>query len=205
MKLLCVHHTVSRQDTDPRGFNFYNIIIGINYTYFTKRMIHDRGNGIETLDVAVVGDFTKHIPTELQINELNKVIKKYNLIVVTHKNIKSYGAVYGILNTVCPGNLMKYITMKKVIVLKGMKDQYLISGNRKILIPDLETRDFLRDVLELIPNAEPEVVDQSVFDNFKTSDKPMPSVKADKVNRDIYKFYKEKLPLLADSYESNKG
>lgn len=101
-----------------------------------------------------------------------------------------------------PEEYQTQIDMKLVMTLEGTKDQYLVSGGKKHLIPDLETRDFLV-ALEIIPSAPPEEVKKQAFDSFEL-DRPMPSVIADKANKEIYEFYKERLPLLADAYESNK-
>ncbi|QGH73074.1 MAG: peptidase C1 [Podoviridae sp. ctviO18] len=86
--------------------------------------------------------------------------------------------------------------MKDLIILEGTQDQYVCESGRKLKIPDIETRDFLRDVIKII-TGEPRVVKQAEFDSFQT-DKPMPSVKADQFVRDAYTFYKDKLPLFKD-------
>ena len=100
-----------------------------------------------------------------------------------------------------PNQYLDQINMKRVIQLEGTKDQYLVNGTTKILIPDLPTRDLLIE-LEIIPVGLPETVTKAVFDSLTLSSKVLPSVKADKINREFYEFYKERLPLLADSYES---
>ena len=95
-----------------------------------------------------------------------------------------------------PNQYLKQISMKDLIMLSGTSDQFLVSSGRKLKIPDIETRDYLRDIVEII-TGEPRVVEQEEFNSFATG-KSMPSVKGDQFVRDAYAFYKEKLPLLQD-------
>lgn len=88
------------------------------------------------------------------------------------------------------------IYMKDLVMLEGTSDQYVVSSGRKLKIPDIETRDFLRDELELI-TGDPRIVKQAEFDSFATGSS-MPSVKGDQLIKDFYNFYQDKLPALQD-------
>jgi|TARA_R100000501_G_C2619582_1_gene112909 hypothetical protein len=166
MNLLAIHHTTTKQSTSPKRFGFYNIIIGAKDTHTRNETLHDRGNGVMTLDVALVGNFLKDKPTPYQINELKRIIELYKYKVVEHKDLKSFGALRWKLATKCPGRLMDYVNMLRVIKVKGHNDQFVVSGGRKFLIPDAKTLMWLRDELEIINPVEN--VSQAEFDSFET-------------------------------------
>lgn len=95
---------------------------------------------------------------------------------------------------------IKQLEMKRVIKLQNSDDQYLVESGKKMKIPDSATHEFLRDQLRIITGMV-DVVERAEFDSLVTG-RPMPSVAADMANQAIYRFYKERLPLLQDAYDS---
>ena len=102
-----------------------------------------------------------------------------------------------------PNRYLKQIQMKRLIRAEGGTDQYIVNENVKVLIPDVDTLAFLQE-LEIVPKEDAEVLSKSVFDSFVTHKTPLPSVKADKINKEFYEFYKDRLPVLQDAYEPGK-
>ena len=107
------------------------------------------------------------------------------------------GYVYsGYVSQDIDNSWLEQTKMKDLIMLEGTQDQFVCESGRKLKIPDVETRDFLRDIVKII-TGEPRVVKQTEFDLFQSAGS-MPSVKADQFIRDSYSFYKDKLPLFKD-------
>ena len=87
------------------------------------------------------------------------------------------------------------IFMKRVVRLDGTQDQYILESGRKVLIPDLETRAFYRDVLKIIPDSEPEVIQKAEFDSYMESE-PL-SMGVMRATKNAYPFFK-------DAFEKNQ-
>lgn len=91
---------------------------------------------------------------------------------------------------------LEQINMKRVIRLDGSSDQYIVEGGRKILIPDLDTRSYYRDILKIIPDSEPEVVSKAVFDSLMESEA---------LSIGVMRAAKNAYPVFRDAFESNLG
>ena len=117
MKILAIHHTVSRQNIlkpeDVGGkYKFYNRIVSAEKTFIQHNDIHNRG-GCQTYDIALAGDFRKDIPTDYQRKTFWEIVREYNLPVIGHKDLGKFGATINtILPTECPANLLKNMNIK---------------------------------------------------------------------------------------------
>lgn len=93
-------------------------------------------------------------------------------------------------------NLPEKIFMKRVVKVDGSSDQWIVESGRRILIPDLETLAWYRDVLKIIPDASPEVIQQSEFDSLMESEA---------VSMGVMRAVRNAYPYFKDAMEKNQG
>ncbi len=94
-----------------------------------------------------------------------------------------------------PNSWLDQINMKRVIRLEGTPDQFMVESGRKILIPDLDTRTYYRDILKIIPDSEPEVIQKAEFDSLMESES---------LSIGVMRAAKNAYPYLKDAFEKNQ-
>src|SRR3990167_3856063 len=145
MKLV-IHHSAGKQfvltpEEVGGNFEFYNKIITPTQIFDQHENKHPRGS-FETYDICFTGNFLNNFPTDFQKEALNGLIKKYNLPVIRHKDLKDYGAILGTLETECPGKLTTYeFTISSNKDLPELKEVLLKYGL------DLKVKRFNLDIL----------------------------------------------------------
>lgn len=138
MKFSVIHHSASQRDNTSdssiAGWAYYNRVIKNDGTVIIKHdNWHTRGNGHESKDYCLVGNFMDDEPTEAQLTSLKKVLGDYPII--GHRQIKEKGFTIGTLETLCPGdNLFKLlptlmeVTKRLDISYEGKHQQKMIDA-----------------------------------------------------------------------------
>lgn len=124
MKYLVIHHSATGTNVSDeiiKSWGFYNKVIKADGTTITQHDYwHERGNGHQSKDVCLIGNFMNDEPTEAQLVSLRKVIIELGLDIIGHRDIASKGFTIGTLQTLCPGDklykLLPTFNMKNVLV-----------------------------------------------------------------------------------------
>jgi len=112
MRYNVIHHSVTGlnvRDSVLKSWKFYNRIIKPDGSVIKQHDTwHYRGQGNESWDICLVGNFEIGCPTGSQLKSLSRILK--DCPVIGHRDIRDKGFTVGILDTLCPGkNLYKLL------------------------------------------------------------------------------------------------